>query len=53
METPVISEKVVEWLDKVFPPVLPMTDNPNDYYRAQGKKEVIDRLRVENKKQRM
>ncbi len=53
METPVITEKFIEWLDKVFPPELPLTDNPIDYYRAQGRKQVIDRLRAESRKQKM
>lgn len=53
METPVVTEKLIEWLDKMFPPVLPMTDNPIDYYKAQGKKLVIDRLRAENVRQKM
>lgn len=53
MRAPVISDDVVEWLLKVYPEELPMSDNPNDYYRAQGRKAVIDRICLENRKQQL
>ena len=51
METPTISDALIRWLDEVFSEELPMTDSPVDYYRAQGRKVVINRLRIENRKQ--
>lgn len=51
MEAPVISDALIRWLDEVFPEEIPMTESPVDYYRAQGRKVIINRLRIENRKQ--
>lgn len=53
MEAPVVTDALIAWLDKTFPGELPMTEDPIDYYRAQGRKAVIQRLRIENRKQQM
>ncbi len=53
METPMVSDALIAFLNRVFPEELPMTDSLMDYYRAQGRKEITQRLRIENKKQKM
>ena len=53
METPVVTDALIAWLERTFSEELPMTDDPVDYYRAQGRKKVIQRLRIENRKQQM
>lgn len=48
---PPISPALLEWLDRVFGDELPMTENPVDYYRAQGRKQIITKLRIELERQ--
>ena len=50
-ETPIISDAFMRWIEEVFPELVPMSDNTADYFRAQGRKVVINRLRIENRKQ--
>lgn len=53
MESPEITPEILRWLEELFPEELPMSDSPVDYYRAQGRQQVMRKLRSEYNRQDM